>query len=141
MSFKKRWKNLPYWLKGGILIFPIFIITIIILGLIFSLISGGECIIERQAIHGGQFIDKSFNICFQKSYRTSTYLFVWPAYVLNFITKLIPPLSIRYSVRYANIAESIILIIFLASIFLNGAIVGYIIEKINRKTNSSFLRK
>ncbi len=116
-------KDWPFWIKGGILIFPILILLILILGLINILFYGGCSFTCPENV--GAICPKSPTICFQSSLGNVINVLSLPLTILlNKDSFLFSPFSGIYNFNFFfNI------IIW----FIIGAVIGLIFEKIKKK--------
>lgn len=119
------WKNWSYWLRGGILFVVLFILLTLILGIIFAAVNQGKCTVSSGAVLlclgcGPAIIEESFRACFMQAVPI-TGLLVFPAIFLFY------PIFIFTNFAFNPI---ILILIILISLFINGAIIGFIIGKI-----------
>jgi hypothetical protein len=113
-----KWKNLPYWLRGGIISLGVIIIISILLSLIPIIIYKGSCEIS--------FITYSKNLsnCFILSY------FLLGLGALPFSLFFSPLFRLIHNLQ----VNLIFTILFgLITYFIIGAIIGLIVGKIKKK--------
>jgi|SRR3989338_1247499 len=106
----------PYWLKGGILIFPVLILLIIFFGLLLALINGGKCSLGVCLEMYPDYCPESFIACFGIP-----------------LSIALTPLNLPF-IKFVFREIPLIMFIYLPLFyFIIGAFVGWIYGKIKSK--------
>jgi len=139
------WKDWPAWLKFGVALPLIVLILFLVNGLIVSIINGGKCNEIENSLGTGTYVTKTFQGCFKINNNFMTQIVELPRSIIFYSTGIMNSfynyitngydtfigILFNYSLSYLFLTD---LPVSLILYFLIGALIGFIINKIKKRS-------